>query len=265
VTEPEGGRGRRFGGCAESLEKFAAAHGQLYQAIGDMTGLLRRMTPVVLGVRTFVLDANGSATDSVRVPYKALAVDHVKLDTITSSNATGSVTSPAGGATIAQVPLGLGTYVVTWTVELSGTLGAADANNFQLFQSGTGSNFVVINSVNLAVAGAYAQLSVNITATAAGNFIKVLTIGAGTAGAVYSGVISVQQVNTQLIAPLYIANEAYDANAMPSQGPGVAVCRNNGFTVVNLTGYAWSVYNGSPGDLVTVTLLGAPAPPSSGT
>lgn len=149
MSEPEGGHGRRFGGCAEAIGKMSEAHGKLYRAIGDMTGLLQRMTPVVLGVRTFTLDANGSATDTVHVPYNAIAVDHIK-------------------------------------------------------------------------------------------------IGAGTAN-------------------LFIANVPYSVAGMPASGPGIAVCRTNGFTVVNLTGRAWSVYNGSAGDLVTVTLLGTPAPPNSGT
>src|SRR5215471_18419592 len=47
--------------------------------------------------------------------------------------ASGSVTSPAAGVTIATTAsLPAGTYVVSWEVQLAGTLAAADANNFQL-------------------------------------------------------------------------------------------------------------------------------------
>jgi hypothetical protein len=120
------------------------------------------------------------------------AVQQVSQTTLDN---TGSVTSPGAGATIAQVSLpGPGTYTVSWSVELSGTLAAADANNFQLFQSGTGANFAVLTAENQAAAGQYPQTSVTITTKASDNFIKIITIGAGTVGAVYAGSLVVQQI-----------------------------------------------------------------------
>lgn len=107
---------------------------------------------------------------------------------------TGNTTSPGGGATIAQVQLGVGTYQVQWLVELSGTVSATDLNNFQLFQSGTGANFAVLTSENPGAAGSYAQQTVTITSTNANNFIKIITVGAGTVGANYAGSLTVTQI-----------------------------------------------------------------------
>ena len=238
------------------------AHAKTAAAVGDLTRLLDELAPRVLGVRTYALDANGMATDNVRVPYKALAVSHVPTGAVTSANAEGTQNAPAGGTTIAQVPLGVGTYTVTWEVELSGTLAAADANNFLLFQSGTGSNTTIINSQNPAVAGTYAQLSVTITSTSPNNFVKILTNGAATAGSVYTGSIAIQQVITQFAPPLYISNNPAQ-NQMPTSGPGVAVMRQGGMTAVNLTGRSFTVSGGNTGDLVTVTMFGTHVPPVS--
>jgi hypothetical protein len=238
------------------------AHAKTAAAVGDLTRLLDEIAPRVLGVRTYQLDANGMATDNVRVPYKALAVSHVPVGAATSANATGTVNAPGAGATIAQVPLGVGTYTVSWEVELSGTLAAADANNFLLFQSGTGSNFTVINSENLAVAGSYAQLSVTVTSTNTNNFIKILTNVASTAGSVYTGSLAVQQVISPVMPPLFVSNNPAQSQ-MPTSGPGVAVLRWGGMIAVNLTGRSFTVSGGNTGDLVTVTMFGTHVPPVS--
>lgn len=239
------------------------AHAKTAAAVGDLTRLLDELAPRVLGVRTYVLDGNGMATDNVRVPYKALAVSHVPIGTAVSASATGTQNAPAGGTTIAQVPLGVGTYTVTWEVELGGTVAAADANNFLLFQSGTGSNTTIINSENPGVAGGpYAQLSVTITSTSPNNFIKILTNGAATAGSIYTGSLTVQQVISPYAPPLYISNNP-SANQMPTSGPGVAVMRSGGMTAVNLTGRSFTISGGNTGDLVTVTMFGTHVPPVS--
>lgn|GEM_PF-3199834 len=47
----------------------------------------------------------------------------------------------------------------------------------------------------------------------------------------------------------------------PPSGPGVAVIPPRGFAVVNMKGYAWSVYGGSPGDQITIQAFTRPQPP----
>lgn len=98
-----------------------------------------------------------------------------------TQEAAGQVTSPAAGATIVQVTgLPAGDYQVSWNVELSGTLAAADANNFQLLNGVT----VILASDNLAVAGVYPQPGVVITVPASGT-VSIQAIALGTVGAVY--------------------------------------------------------------------------------
>jgi len=98
-----------------------------------------------------------------------------------------SVTSPGALATIATTPaLGAGVYDVIWSVELSGTLAAAEANNFQLMNGAA----VVAGSENGIVAGVYPQPDTRVTVVA-GSTVSIQSIGAGTVGAVYTGDVSV--------------------------------------------------------------------------
>lgn len=131
-----------------------------------------------------------------------------------SASASGAVTAPGAGATIAQVPLGIGTYRVDWIVGLGGTVTAADRDNFQLFQSGTGSNFAIENSINRGTNGDYPQNSVTITSTNTNNFIKILTIAAGSAAAIYTGQLAVTQIGTDATnTALYRGGSTADADA----------------------------------------------------
>ena len=98
-----------------------------------------------------------------------------------TQEAANQVTSPAAGATVVQVTgLPAGDYQVTWTVELSGTLAAADTNNFQLLNGVT----VVLASDNQPVAGNYPQPGVVVTVPASGT-VSIQAIALGTVGAVY--------------------------------------------------------------------------------
>lgn len=94
----------------------------------------------------------------------------------------GSVVSPAAGATIVSVTgVPPGDYIVNWTVELAGTLAAADADNFQLFAHSA----LILSSDNLAVAGEYPQLSVVVSMAATGT-VSVKANNLATVGAVYT-------------------------------------------------------------------------------
>lgn len=113
----------------------------------------------------------------------------------TAQAAEGSVTSPAANATIAQITaanLTPGTYLVNWEVDLDGTPGAGDVNNFKL--SGASSGLSLI-SVNDGVVGHYVQDQVQITIPATNaSALSIKAIAAGTAGAIYSGQISLVPV-----------------------------------------------------------------------
>ena len=99
-------------------------------------------------------------------------------------SATASLTSPpAPFSTVLNAGvLPAGTYTVTWTVSLSGTIAAAEANNFIL---NLGPSIFIANSVNPAAAGSYPQAPVTITSP--GGLALLILSGANnaTSGAVY--------------------------------------------------------------------------------
>lgn len=49
----------------------------------------------------------------------------------------------------------------------------------------------------------------------------------------------------------------------PGTGPGIAHVRPGGAAVANIRAYQWSIWGGTPGDLVTVTVFGHPQPPAT--
>jgi hypothetical protein len=53
------------------------------------------------------------------------------------------------------------------------------------------------------------------------------------------------------------------AESAPQAGPGVAYVRIGGYEVINFAGYAWSIYGGNAGELVTVTAYARPQQPYS--
>lgn len=110
----------------------------------------------------------------------------------TDTPVTGSATAPAAGATIASVALGNGTYTVEWTVELTGTPGAGDVDNVQLFIGAT----PVAISVNLGAVGDYVQEEAAVTVAGGPLTLTAKAIGAGTAGAVYKVNLTVISTST---------------------------------------------------------------------
>lgn len=99
-----------------------------------------------------------------------------------SSTASGSVTSPGAAATITSLALAAGTYLAQWTVVLSGTLGAGDANNLQLTNGAT----QVATSLNAGAAGTYVQQSATVVIPAGGATLAVKSIAAATVGGTYA-------------------------------------------------------------------------------
>lgn len=98
---------------------------------------------------------------------------------------SGTATSPGAFTVLTSfiIPVS-GTYTINWSVSLSGTVGAGDANNFHIDQ-----NFnPLATSVNAGAAGTYAQAPVTVTANA-GDEIEILNVAAGTAGSVYGATV----------------------------------------------------------------------------
>jgi hypothetical protein len=104
--------------------------------------------------------------------------------------ASGTANSPPIFTTVAgpiTVPAA-GTYVVQWSVTLSGTLSAADVDNFALVVD---DSVGVANSVNPGAAGTYPQAPVTLRLDA-GQTLEIGTRGNATAGSVYGASIPAQ-------------------------------------------------------------------------
>lgn len=98
-------------------------------------------------------------------------------------------TTPSSSTTLAGItvpPLIVGVpYLVQWTVDLDGTPGAGDVNNFRLKGAGIGN----IVSENDGAVGHYSQVPETFTPTATTE-LQVANQAAGTSGAVYSATLT---------------------------------------------------------------------------
>lgn len=100
-----------------------------------------------------------------------------------SHQTEGSATSPAAGATIASLVLPSGGWTLTWIVQVSGTVGAPEINNFQLFNGAT----LLDTSVNgNAVGVPYQQLASEVQIPVGGATVAVKNNVLATVGAVYA-------------------------------------------------------------------------------
>jgi hypothetical protein len=96
-----------------------------------------------------------------------------------------SAVSPGAFASVLTTTVPGGSYLLQWSVSLSGTLSAGDANNMALYVNGS----FVAGAVYPAVAGTYPQTAVLISPDGAGNDLKILTSNAGTTGSQYGASI----------------------------------------------------------------------------
>jgi len=106
---------------------------------------------------------------------------------IPGTSVTGSFPAPPSFSTIAVLTFPAdGTYTVTWSVSLAGTVSSAEQDNFQLYLAGV---TLIATSVNPAADGTYAQASVQVTTTA-GTQLFLTNPAAGTAGSTYGGTMT---------------------------------------------------------------------------
>ena len=112
--------------------------------------------------------------------------------------ASANVTSPAAFQIFLTVPVAPGTYTVSWTVTLSGTTGAADANNFGM-TLGSGPTLAA-PSVNAGTPGIYPQAPVTFTTAVADTITLKSWSNTATAGAVYGASLPSPVVKDAFIA-----------------------------------------------------------------
>lgn len=144
--------------------------------------------------------------------------------TVPSGTITGSATSPTTFQILASLTIPAGVTVVAWTVTLSGTLGAGDANNFAVrIQSGA----TVATSVNAGAAGTYPQAPITVTGPLV---LQLETAGSTpTTGSVYSGTLTISTAQAQVsVGPQGAGNVWYSAQATISTTTGTldtSTCR----------------------------------------
>jgi uncharacterized protein len=113
------------------------------------------------------------------------------------ANTTGTTpAAPAAGTTIFSMPLAAGTYTVNWGVQLSGTVAAADADNFELFNDAN----QVATSVNPDTVGSYPQSPVSVTIKSGGGMLAVKNINQGSAAAEYAAYLNVPGISASSYA-----------------------------------------------------------------
>lgn len=126
-------------------------------------------------------------TEIITGPCRLMGWSYGDLLRTDTAFVTGKASAPAAGTVIADAGNQGGELPdIEWTVALSGTPAAADANNFGLYVGGT----LIATADNPGAVGSYPQVDVP---DAIGFFedIQVKAIGAATAGTIYSAQIAV--------------------------------------------------------------------------
>ena len=105
----------------------------------------------------------------------------------TPFDVAGNVVAPAANAVIvSQANIPTGVYTVRWNVGLQGAAAAADADNFALQLNGV----TQMISDNPGVAGEWQQQEADLNISGAAT-VRVIAIGAGTAGVTYTAQIEI--------------------------------------------------------------------------
>ena len=177
------------GFTAESLSELHRSIRELARQIEGRSRLVDEYTP-----KTLVGDAETTLTLQPQFERLTEVIDHIIITGPSTGNSTtlqseNQATAPAINTVITTVAGALPgvTYLVSWKVDLDGTPGAGDANNFQLRLGG---NTLATSSNNGAV-GSYPQLSQIVTIPAGGSNLTIRSDGtAGTAGAIYTATMT---------------------------------------------------------------------------
>lgn len=85
---------------------------------------------------------------------------------------------------------------------------------------------------------------------------------AGTATRQYRVPFQCLYVESQSAKVLTVAGMSMQSDA-PGAGPGIAYVRAGGAATANIRAYQWSIWGGTAGELVTVTVFSRPQPPFS--
>lgn len=173
----------------------------------------------------------------------------------------GSVTSPGAGVAIAATAvIPAGAYYVTAVVSLAGTVAQGTDNaNFVIVQGvGTDASFQLNNQIT-AGPQTFGPYLFNMQPSATGvytNNIAVQTINAGTAGSIYSVILTVTPAGDLATSPVYLNSKPDPLSNNPPQGfimppgqfmdwesqqPVYAICVGNNAQVVSVQDLTYEI------------------------
>ncbi len=96
LTRPAGTEGR--------AEHAVITDPSLVKALGDLSRVLRRMAPLVLGTEVIALDASGQAARQFRVPFAAVAVLSESAAALIVTSSTPGPGAPGPGPGAGRIP-----------------------------------------------------------------------------------------------------------------------------------------------------------------
>jgi hypothetical protein len=162
-----------------------------------------------------------------------------------SVNANGTQTSAAAGTVITSAAAPAGTYTVSWSVVLTGTLAANDEQNMGLYVGGT----LVATAINGINAGTIeAQPPVTVVVPAGGAIIAVKAINLATVASVYQASFAA----TPAGAGVVLCASQPDAQQTPPQG-SVLPSGNTAPWPVRGQGAVWAAQN-TPGTSCVISV-----------
>lgn len=155
---------------------------------------------VYLGYQSAITVLDTTVSETVAAGKVAMAGWSFRTTSVQNTqDAQGSQNAPAAGTTIASLVLPQGEWQISWQVNVSGTVGAAEINNFELLQGAA----VIATSLNgNAVGSPYTQITVTASIPQGGATIFVKNIAIATAASVYSASIVASPVSAVAIAEI---------------------------------------------------------------
>lgn len=143
-----------------------------------------------IGARTLPVSANQAQANTRLIggPVRVCGWSFSDQALVQGLTVDQAAIAPAAHSTIASISLPNGRYTVSWTLEITGTPGAGDIDNVQLFIGAA----QVATSVNLGAVGNYGQEEVQVQVTGGPLLLAWVNPGAATAGTTYKVEASIQ-------------------------------------------------------------------------
>ena len=193
-------------------------------------------------------------------PNSTTADLNESASTTLQGNGSGSVPNPVLGNAFAVANVQPGSFTINWTVTLAGTLGANDANNFQLYIASGGHGTLIAQSVNASAAGSYPQTPVVVNNVPQGAIVYI-AVGPNnpTFGSTYSGTVNTPGWGIVKLSPYGTRYSGYTwqpsmlyVSVAPAPGNSGVVNEAQAIAYVS-----YGVYSAQPTDAIGQTQTGS--------